>query len=79
MLKILFAALKEIVLAIISKIAFKAVAERFATRLVIHGLQKLTEYSENDVVDATAQDIIVQLQGKRLHVIDNEINKSETQ
>lgn len=70
MVGILFSMLKEIFLALVAKIAFKVVAERFASRLVIYGLEKLKKASSNDVVDATVQDIIDQLKGKRLKVVD---------
>ena len=70
MVGILFSILKETLFALVAKIAFKAVAERFATRLVIYGLEKLKDYSTNDVVDGTVQDIVNQLKGKRLKVMD---------
>ena len=70
MVGILFAILKETFFALIAKIAFKTVAERFATRLVIYGLEKLKDYSTNDVVDETVQDVINQLKGKGLKVVD---------
>lgn len=73
MTSILFNLLKETFLALIAKIAFRTIAERFMTRLVIYGLQKLKAYSENDVVDETVQDIIDQLKGKRLKVVDDEL------
>jgi hypothetical protein len=72
MTTILFNLLKETFLALIAKIAFRTIAERFMTRLVIYGLRKLKDYSTNDVVDDTVQDIIDQLKGKRLKVADDE-------
>jgi hypothetical protein len=72
MTTILFNLLKETFLALIAKIAFRTIAERFMTRLVIYGLKKLKDYSTNDVVDDTVQDIIDQLKGKRLKVADDE-------
>ena len=45
-------------------------AERFVTRLVIWGLEKLRDMSTNDVVDQTVTDIIESLKGKRLVVAD---------
>ena len=75
MISILFTALKEIFLSLLAKIAFKAVGERFATRLVVYGLEKVKDYSDNDVVDDTTQDIINQLKGKRLKVIDELVSK----
>ena len=70
MTTILFTALKEIFLSLLAKIAFKAVGERFATRLVVYGLNKLKDYSTNEVVDETVDDIINQLKGKKLQVIE---------
>jgi hypothetical protein len=70
MVSILFTMLKEIFLSLIAKIAFKVVLERFATRLVIYGLEKLKNYSTNEVVDETVQDVINQLKGKGLKVVD---------
>ena len=62
--------LKEILLSMVAKVAFKAVAERFATRLVVYGLEKLESYSTNYVVKDTVNDIKNQLKGKGLKVID---------
>jgi len=70
---ILFKLIKETTLAFISKVAWKAVFERFYTRLVVFGLNKLKAMSTNDVVDDTVQDIIDSLKGKKLAVIDKEI------
>ena len=70
MTSILFTMLKEIFLSLVAKIAFKTVLERFATRLVVYGLNKLRDYSENEVVDSTVDDVINQLKGKKLKVID---------
>ena len=75
MISILFTALKEIFLSLLAKIAFKAVGERFATRLVVYGLDKLKDYSDNNVVDETVDDVINQLKGKRLKVIDELVSK----
>lgn len=72
---ILISILKETVLALFAKITFKTLAERFATRLVIYGLGKLKDYSTNEVVDSTVEDIIRQLQGKRLRVVDDLLEK----
>jgi hypothetical protein len=70
MVTILFTMLKEIFLSLVAKITFKVVLERFSTRLVIYGLEKLKDYSTNDVVDETVQDVINQLKGKGLKVVD---------
>ena len=70
MVTIAFTLIKEILLSIIGKIAFKAIAERFATRLIIYGLNKLKDYSTNSVVDETVQDVIDSLKGKGLKVVE---------
>lgn len=71
MIGIVFALLKDVALSVVTKIAFKVVAERFATRLVIHGLKKLKNYSTNEVVTDTVNDVLVQLKGKKLKVADD--------
>lgn len=73
--KIALIALKELLLATVAKVAWKAVAERFFTRLVVYGLEKLKDLSTNDVVDETVDDIIQSLKGKRLKVIDEIASK----
>ena len=70
MTSILFTMLKEVFMSLAAKIAFKVVLERFSTRLVIYGLEKIKGYSTNEVVDETVQDVINQLKGKGLKVID---------
>ena len=70
MINIAFVLLKEILLSMVAKVAFKSVAERFATRLVVYGLEKLESYSTNYVVKDTVNDIKNQLKGKGLKVID---------
>ena len=70
MVGILFTMLKEVFMALVAKVAFKVVLERFSTRLVIYGLEKLKGYSTNEVVDETVQDVINQLKGKGLKVVD---------
>ena len=74
---ILFTALKEIFLSLLAKVAFKAVGERFATRLVVYGLDKIKDYSDNDVVDETVDDIVISLTGKRVKVIDELVSKGQ--
>lgn len=68
---LIFSLLKETILSMFAQIAFKVVLERFATRLVIYGLNKLKDYSTNEVVDETVQDIINQLKNKKLKVVDD--------
>ena len=70
MITVLITLLKELLLATIAKVAWRAVAERFWTRLVLLGLQKIKDFSTNDVVDDTVQDIIDALKGKRLKVVE---------
>ena len=70
MMNIVFTMLQEILLSILGRIAFKSIAERFMTRLFIYALKKLESYSSNDVVEGTANDLINQLKGKKLAVID---------
>lgn len=70
MITVLITLLRELLLATIAKVAWRAVAERFWTRLVLLGLQKIKDFSTNDVVDDTVQDIIDALKGKRLKVVE---------
>ena len=70
---LVFKVLKDLLLSVLGKIAFKIVAERFLTRLIIYSLEKLKDYSTNDVIDDTVQDIINQLRGKKLAVVDKEL------
>ena len=71
MVGIIYSLLKEATLSILGKVAWKAIFERFYTRLVIYGLNKIKDMSSNDVVDETVDDIINSLKGKRLKVIED--------
>lgn len=71
MVTIVYSLIKELFLSVLGKVAFKAILERFFTRLIIYGLEKLKDMSTNQVVDDTVQDIIVSLSGKGLYIIDN--------
>lgn len=71
MVSVVFNLLKELLLSIVGKLAFKAIFERFATRLLIYALEKLRKESDNEVVDKTVDDIIDSLRGKRLKVIED--------
>ena len=71
MVGIAFTLLKEILLSIVGRVAFKAIAERFFTRFLIYSAVKLEEYSTNDVVDGFARDIQDSLRGKKLRAIDD--------
>ena len=53
----------------VAKVAFKAVAERFATRLVVYGLKKLEGYSTNEVTSGLVKDILASLEGKGLKAL----------
>ncbi|MGL4939389.1 hypothetical protein [Shewanella sp.] len=70
MIPLIVAIAKDIGMATATKIAWKMVSERFFTRAVIYGLEKLKDSTENDVVDGTVEDIINSLRGKNLDVID---------
>lgn len=61
----------ETLKALFFKIAFKAVLERFITRLVIWGGDKLVKMTSNDLDDETWLDIKSQLTGKGLKVADD--------
>lgn len=73
-LSIALLTIKEILLGLFFKIAWRSVAERFITRGVIWGLKKLRDFSTNDVFDETLTDIIASLRGKRLYVMDYELD-----
>ncbi len=62
--------IKETLLAMIAKIGWRIVAERFLTRLVLWSLEKLAGMSTNQVVRETVADVVASLQGKGLSVID---------
>ena len=70
MTTIAYSLLREDFLSLVGKLAFRVLAERFMTRLVVYGLEKLRGYSTNEVVEETVTDIISQLKGKKLKVID---------
>jgi hypothetical protein len=63
--------LKETILSLVGKLAFRVLAERFATRLIIYGLKKLSSQTTNEVSKETVTDIINQLKGKKLKVVDD--------
>lgn len=67
--------LKEILLAMIAKVGWRIVAERFVTRVVVWGLQKLAGMTTNAVATETVQDILQSLQGKDLEVIEKLVKK----
>lgn len=71
MVTVVWVLIQEIFLGMIGKVAGKVVAERFATRLVVYGLNKLKDNSENTVVQETVDDVINKLKGNKLSVIDD--------
>ena len=66
--------LKELAWAIFAKLSFKVLVERFASRLLVWCLEKLKSGTENKLVDETVDDVLVQLSGKKLPVIEKHIN-----
>lgn len=58
--------LLEVLKGIFFQITWKIIVERFATRLVVWGLETLKDLSTNDVLQETVDDIIASLQGKGL-------------
>lgn len=73
MVAIVVTLIKEMFLSIIGKIAFKAILERFFTRMIIYSLEKLKDMSTNTVVDETIEDVIKSLSGKGLVVVDESL------
>jgi hypothetical protein len=61
--------IKEMVLSMIGKVMWKAIAERMATRLVVYGLKKLEGYSTNEVTSGLVKDILASLEGKGLKAL----------
>lgn len=62
--------LLEIIKGLFMQISWKVILERFATRAVIWGLEKLRDLNTNDVIQKTVDDIIFELRGKRLKEIE---------
>ncbi len=56
----------EVLKGLLFQISWAVILERFATRLVVWGLETLKNLTTNDVVQETVDDIIHSLQGKRL-------------
>ncbi|WP_102418072.1 hypothetical protein [Vibrio cyclitrophicus] len=61
--------LLEVLKGLFFQIGWKIILERFATRLVVWGLETLKGLSTNDVLQNTVDDVIASLQGKRLKEI----------
>jgi len=58
--------LLEVLKGLFFQIGWKIILERFATRAVVWGLETLKNLTTNDVVQATVDDVVASLQGKRL-------------
>lgn len=61
--------LLEVLKGLFFQVGWSIILERFATRLVVWGLETLKGLSTNDVLQETVDDIINALQGKRLKEI----------
>ncbi|MDW3165424.1 hypothetical protein [Vibrio sp. Y184] len=61
--------LLEVLKGLVFQISWTIILERFATRLVVWGLETLKGLSTNDVLQDTVDDIIAALKGKRLKEI----------
>ncbi len=59
----------EVLKGLFFQISWTIILERFATRLVVWGLETLKGLSTNDVLQDTVDDVIAALQGKRLKEI----------
>lgn len=62
--------LKETLLAMLMRVGWRIVAERFLTRLVLWGLERLMNMSTNQVVKETFNDVLLSLKGKGLEVVE---------
>ena len=63
--------LYETASAMILKIAWGTITERFFTRLALFCLEKLKKRWTNQVTQKTIDDFIQNLKGKRLKIIDD--------
>ena len=61
--------LLEVLKGLFFQIGWKIILERFASRLVVWGLEALRDLSTNGVIQETVDDVIASLQGKRLKEI----------
>ena len=71
MTSVLIKLLKETFMALLGRLTFQVLVERFATRLVVYGLEKIQAQATNSVTKDTVTDVISQLQGKKLKVIED--------
>jgi hypothetical protein len=69
MIKIIYSLLKEMLLASVAKVHFRAVGERLMTRLVVYGLKRLEAMSSNSVTSGLVSDILDSLEGKGLRAL----------
>lgn len=60
----------EVLKGLFFQVAWKVILERFASRLVIWGLDKIKTLSTNDVTQETVNDIILSLKGKKLKEVE---------
>ncbi|MCG6410154.1 hypothetical protein K6U17_13070 [Vibrio fluvialis] len=60
----------EVLKGLFFQVAWKVILERFASRLVIWGLEKIKTLSTNDVTQDTVNDIILSLKGKKLKEVE---------
>ncbi|EKO3474063.1 hypothetical protein NTH41_002777 [Vibrio fluvialis] len=60
----------EVLKGLFFQVAWKVILERFASRLVIWGLEKIKSLSTNDVTQETVSDIILSLKGKKLKEVE---------
>ncbi|MBY8292838.1 hypothetical protein KW537_21425 [Vibrio fluvialis] len=68
--RILGKTLWEVLKGLFFQVAWKVILERFASRLVIWGLEKIKTLSTNDVTQETVNDIILSLKGKKLKEVE---------
>lgn len=76
MIKVILLAVFEVLKAMVFKVAFKHVFERFVTRLVLWGGDKLVGMTTNTLDDKTWIDIKTELSGRRLKVVDDVVRES---
>jgi hypothetical protein len=60
----------DVVKGLVLQVAWKVILERFASRLVIWGLEKIKTLTTNDVTQETVSDIIYSLKGKKLKEVE---------
>ncbi|MGL4225941.1 MAG: hypothetical protein ACRCSE_12595 [Vibrio sp.] len=68
--KVLGKTLWDVAKGIFFQITWKVILERFASRLVIWGLEEIKSLSTNNVTQETVDDIIMSLKGKKLKEVE---------